>query len=219
MKRYLALACVWPALLTAQEPAQQGAALKKWHDEQVAIGNANQSARAKRSEETMKAIVDLERREKLMFQAYADVYKNSDTYGFDPDYIKATGLERRKRIELDERSSAHLDSVRRVGDPDAILTVLTLRRDQVNTFAEDSRKLEYYWKDMLTRWQRGLDRAKGDDKPSNPAPVKAAIRAAIDHLERLVRLGRGVIEFESKRAAEMQAESNALGRQIEAGKS
>jgi hypothetical protein len=219
MKRHLALACVWPALLTAQEPAQQGAALKKWHDEQVAIGNANLTTRAKRSQETMKTIVDLERREKLMFQAYADVYKVSDSYGFDPDYIKLTGVERRQRVESDERSSAHLDSVRQVGQPAQILTVLMLRRERVDKFAEESTTLEYHWKDMLTRWQRGLDRAKADDKPSNPAPVKAAIKAAIDHFERLVRLGRGVIEFESKRAAEMQAESAALARQIEAGKS
>lgn len=208
MKRYLALACLWPALLTAQELAKNGgaAALQKWHEGQVAIGNINLLTRADRAEQAQRALEELERREQLMFQAYASVTKIMGASALDSAYIKATGVERRKRVEIDERSSAHLDSVRRTAEPIAVLTVLELRRDCADRFAEEARTLRHTWKVMLKRWQRELDRSKDGNK------------ANIDYVERLVTLGRGVVEFEGKRAAELKAESEMLARQIEAAK-
>jgi hypothetical protein len=208
MKRYLALACLWPGLLVAQELAKNGGAeaLQKWHEGQVAIGNINLLTRADRAEQTQAALGELERREQLMLQAYANVDRIVDSLGFDADYIKAAGVERRRRVAIDERSSSYLDSVRRTAEPIAVLTVLELRRDCVDRFAEEARTLKHTWKEMLTRWQRELDRSKGGDK------------ANVAYFERLVNLGRGVVEFERKRAAEMKAESEMLARQIEAAK-
>ena len=185
MKRYLAVACLWPALLTAQEPSQSGAAaLQKWHEVQVAIGNANMATRANRAEQIELALLELERREKLVFSAYADV-------------------GRRKRVDMEQRSLAHLDSVRRSAEPIGVLTMLELRHDCVERFANEARTVEHHWKGLLKGWQRKLDRAKGDD---------------VERFERLVSLARAVIEFEGKRAAELKAESEALLRQIEAAK-
>jgi hypothetical protein len=186
MNRYLAVACLWPALLTAQEPAQDGGAatFQKWHEEQVAIGNANVVTRAKRIEQTENALLELERRAKLVLS-----------------YIEAISVERRKRVDIDSKWSAYVDSVRRTAEPIAVLTVLELRRDCVDRFAEEARALEYTWKKRLKRWERELDRSKGNVK-----------------FEHLVNLARGIVEFEGKRAAELRAESEALARQIERGK-
>jgi hypothetical protein len=217
--RRLALTLLCPTLVAAQEARQQAASpeMQKWREVQVALA-ADAAGTVKRKQQLEKSLVELDRREKAVFQAMADVFRVSDPQGVDARLVRETGEQRRPRVEADERSATRLDSIRRAGTASDILAALTLRQQLAERWALETPGILRDWKDLQRRTELALSNLKSDDNPSNPADRKALIKALIDHHERLLKLTRGTLDFESTRGDELRSEAAALLKQIEAAK-
>ena len=187
---------LFPALLGAQDPAQQArTASDEWLKQAASATDKFEAERPKIREKFDKNLATLDRAEKTFLGMARDELGASEANRMDPQAYARAAEGRAKLMSLEDSSAAQFIAGRRSGNPQRAANA-TVRRlaDMQNYLAHTDTALKYAKESM--KWaQRSLDNLKAEDKPGINPTQRAYIKRLIDYYEKADRVGRARAEF------------------------